>query len=688
MTLLSEIKISNALIFAPIGRDAKVAELLLTEAKIGSVICTDLAAFQETLGDEICFAVVTEEALRSANLKQVSQWISAQETWSDLPFIVLTERAGGPERNPGAARLSSVLGNVTFMERPFHPTTFLSVARTALKGRQRQYDARARMEELKEGEERLRTALIAGHLGSWELDINTWELTASETCKALFGHSLEQSFSYEDLISSVHPDDRARVQEAIRLSIATQSDFAIEYRNVWPDGSLHWAEMHARLVRDRRKARFIGVSSDITDRKVAEERLLQLNEMLEVRVHERTAELKQAHNVLVTQIQQRERAEAQLRQAQKMEMIGQLTGGVAHDFNNLLMAVLGNLGLLRKRIPDDPRTNRLIDGAEQGARRGAALTQRLLAFARRQDLQIESRSLVDLVRGMTDLLERSVGSTIDVQMDLPNGLPLALVDANQVELALLNLVVNARDAMPDGGVVSIAVDCIEMEPGQEIPAGRYLRLIVSDTGHGMDAETLRKAAEPFFSTKELGKGTGLGLSMIHGLALQLNGALRLSSEVGQGTVAQLWLPVSDAVVEHKSTSDTVFSQKNATPPATILIVDDDPLIAMSTVDMLEDLGHRVLEANSGADALEILRRSEQIDLLITDYSMPKMTGVQLAEAARALHPNLPVLLATGYAELPTHLNIHLPRLAKPYQQDDMALEISKLLRSTSTAPAH
>ena len=256
--------------------------------------------------------------------------------------------------------------------------------------------------------------------------------------------------------------------------------------------------------------------------------------------------MRAAHAAVLSEIEQRERAEEQLRQAQKMETIGQLTGGVAHDFNNLLMAVLSNLELLRKHVPDDPKTARLINGALQGAKRGAALTQRLLAFARRQDLNVEPRNLIDLVRGMTDLIERSIGTQIELRIDLPETLPLALVDANQIELAVLNLVLNARDAMPNGGTLRIKADQVESSSrrrnsgGAVRAPGRQRHRV-----QGMDAETLRKATDPFFSTKELGKGTGLGLSMVQGLAVQLNGALRLEERIGTGTRAELWLPATN-----------------------------------------------------------------------------------------------------------------------------------------------
>jgi signal transduction histidine kinase/CheY-like chemotaxis protein len=444
-------------------------------------------------------------------------------------------------------------------------------------------------------------------------------------------------------------------------------------------------DVRARVVRkpDGSIRSLVGVCTDITARKTAEierENLLdqlaaertalaELTATLEQRVDQRTADLIKA-------VTAREKAQEQLRQAQKMETIGQLTGGVAHDFNNLLMAVMGNLDLLRKRLPNDPRLHRLVDGALQGAERGASLTQRLLAFARQQDLRAVSVDLRALIEGMVELLERSLGPRVALRVDIPEGLPPARIDANQLELAVLNLAINARDAMPDGGRIDISVT---EHPARHDPAlapGRYLRLSVADTGTGMSSEILKRAIEPFFSTKQVGKGTGLGLSMVHGLAVQLGGALQLTSTVGKGTCATLVLPVAAAAPETESPAPVVEKIKRS---AVILFVDDDPLIAMSTMEMLEDLGHRVIGANSGQHALDILRSEQPIDLMVTDHMMPGMTGLELVAASREVRPSLPVLLATGYAELPEGTQLNLPRLAKPYHQDQLRDQLDQLL---------
>jgi PAS domain S-box-containing protein len=574
---------------------------------------------------------------------------------------------------------------VTFIERPFHPTTLVSIVGSAVRGRRRQYQTRAILEDLTESEGLLQTALNAGHLGALELHLPEFNLEASDTCKTFYGRKPDDRFSYHDLLDAIHPDDRAPRQDALDRSIKSGKDYSFEYRNIWPDGSVHWVDVRARAVRrpDGSIKSLVGVSSDITARKTSEierENLLaqlayertalaELTATLEQRVEERTAEL-------MKEVAAREKAQEQLRQAQKMETIGQLTGGVAHDFNNLLMAVMGNLDLLRKRIPDDPRLQRLIDGALQGAERGASLTQRLLAFARQQDLKAVPVDLGALVQGMIDLLERSLGPRIVLRMDIPANLPPARIDANQLELAILNLAINARDAMPDGGSIDIKVAEYRSSGDATLKPGSYLKVSVIDTGKGMTPDILKKAIEPFFSSKPLGKGTGLGLSMVHGLAVQLGGALQLTSTVGKGTTATLILPVATAAPEVEAPAQVAPKVNRS---AVILYVDDDPLIAMSTMEMLEDLGHQVIGANSGLHALDIIKSEQPIDLMMTDHVMPGMTGIELAAASREVRPSLPILLATGYADLPEGAQLDLPRLAKPYHQDQLRDRLDQLL---------
>jgi PAS domain S-box-containing protein len=675
----------RAVILAPKGRDASVAAALIGEAGYHANICADLAALLHEIESGAGLAVIADEAIITADLRGLVNWLNSQPSWSDFPIVLLTHQGGGPERNPDAARLGQLLGNVTFIERPFHPTTLVSIVGSAVRGRRRQYLSRAILENLTESEGLLQTALSAGHLGALELHLPDFELEASDTCKTYFGRRADEPFTYQDLLNSVHPDDRARRLATLEQALNTGGDYSIEYRAIWPDGSQHWMEVRTRAVRgaDGSLKSLVGVCSDITARKTAEierENLLaqlaaertalaELTATLEQRVEQRTADL-------MKEVAAREKAQEQLRQAQKMETIGQLTGGVAHDFNNLLMAVMGNLDLLRKRLPDDPRLHRLVDGALQGAERGASLTQRLLAFARQQDLRVEPVDLSGLVQGMGNLLERSLGPRVVLRLDLPEGLPPARIDANQLELAILNLAINARDAMPEGGSIEIKVAKHEVQNNAVLKPGTYLKLSVVDTGAGMTPEILKRAIEPFFSSKPLGKGTGLGLSMVHGLVVQLGGTLELSSAVGKGTTATMVLPIATSVPEAETRAVAPQQIKRS---AIILFVDDDPLIAMSTTEMLEDLGHRVIGASSALHALDILRSEQPIDLMVTDHVMPGMTGIELAAATRQVRPSLPILLATGYAELPEGTQVDLPRLAKPYHQDQLRDRLEQLL---------
>ena len=530
----------RALILAPHGRDALVALGMLAEAGFDGDVVSDVGQLVEELALGAGLGVVTEEAISTGSLHPLSRWLDEQPEWSDFPFVLLTRRGGGLERNPEASRHLDVLGNVTFLERPFHPTTFVSLAKSALRGRRRQYEARARLEELNE------------------------------------------------------------------------------------------------LAAD-----------------------------LEQRVEERTAE--------------REAAMAQLHEAQKLETLGQLTGGVAHDFNNLLTPITGALDLLHRKYGHaDERSERLLSNALQAADRAKTLLQRLLGFARRQSLQTQPVDISALLRGMRDLISSSVGPTIDLHLRHEPDLPSAVIDPNQLELAILNLCVNARDAMPDGGPLTILAEELAIGPGSSprLKPGLYVRLSVIDAGSGMDSETLARAVEPFYSTKEVGRGTGLGLSMVHGLAAQLGGALELTSAPGEGTRVDLYLPVADdiAPAERRPPTDAVPAIGRR---LRVLLIDDEELVRTATAEMIRELGHSVVEASGAAEAFAQLDRGLGVDVVVTDYKMPGIDGGELARRIAQTHPDTPVLLITGYAG-PAHDMMDLPRLAKPFGQAEIATALAGL----------
>jgi signal transduction histidine kinase len=540
--MMSDLSI-RALIFAPHGRDSFVALNMLAEADLSGDIVGDISQLVAELGRGAGLAVVTEEALSSGSLHALSRWLEKQPEWSDFPFVLLTQRGGGLERNPEAARYLDVLGNVTFLERPFHPTTFVSLAKSALRGRRRQYEARARLEEL--------------------------------------------------------------------------NDLAAD---------------------------------------------------LEQRVEERTAE--------------REAAIEQLHEAQKLETLGQLTGGVAHDFNNLLTPITGALDLLQRKYGDaDERSARLLTNALQAADRAKTLLQRLLGFARRQALTAQAVDIVSLLSGMRDLISSSVGPTVSVHMRIDSDLQSAFADANQLELALLNLCVNARDAMPQGGPLTILAEEVAVGPrsSPKMRPGLYIRISVIDAGCGMEAETLARAVEPFYSTKEVGRGTGLGLSMVHGLAGQLGGGFEISSALGEGTRADLYLPIANEMA-NAGPKPAAASQPAIGRRLSILLIDDEELVRTATAEMMRDLGHSVMEASGAADGLARLGRGTPFDVVVTDYKMPGMDGGELARRVKQRFPETPVLLITGYSGPPDE-KLEFPLLAKPFGQAEIGAALAGLFQS-------
>ena len=484
-----------------------------------------------------------------------------------------------------------------------------------------------------------------GHVSNWNLGAQRIKGYRPEE---IVGQHFSQFYTDEDRAS--------RLPERALAIAAEQGRFENEGWRQRKDGTKFWAHVVIDAIHadSGELLGFAKITRDISERREAQQSL------------ERTREA--------------------LVQAQKMEAIGQLTGGVAHDFNNLLMAVLGSLELMRKRLPADTKLHSLLENAVKGAERGAALTKRMLAFARRQELNEEAVDIPNLVCGMADLLQRTLGTTLALETRFPLGLSPVLTDANQLEIALLNLAVNARDALPEGGEIVISAREEFVAPGLVSQPGRYVRLSVRDNGAGMNATTLRRATEPFFTTKQPGRGTGLGLSMVHGLAEQCRGSFALTSVEGEGTTADLWLPAAETNKAQAEAPPRVNKEPAGYAQLTILAVDDDPLVLTNTVAMLEDLGHRCLVAESAEQASDILDKQDGIDLVITDQVMPHMTGLQLARMINRRWPDLPVMLATGYAELEPEVVGSLPRLAKPFTQAELANEIAGLkIRSRTGA---
>lgn len=547
----------RAIILAPLGRDSQIALMMLNEAGFDGIITRDLGALCNELSLGAGLLVIASEALLGANLEPLLGLIEQQPAWSDLPIVLLTHH-GGPEQNP-ASRLGLQLGNVTFLERPFHPVTLISLVTTALRGRRRQYEARDRLIDLSQSELRLQNTL----------------------------------------------------------------------------------------------------------------------ETLEQQVEERTAQLR--HN------------EEALRQSQKMEAVGQLTGGIAHDFNNMLTGIIGSLELLRRRLARG-RTedlDSLIDLGVTSANRAAGLTHRLLAFSRRQSLDSKPVQMNTLVVSMGELLQRSINESIHLEMQLDEQLWVAEADPNQLESALLNLVLNARDAMPDGGKLLVKTSNQHLDTGfteahSNLQPGDYIVLSVTDTGYGMPQSTINRAFDPFFTTKPIGQGTGLGLSMIYGFSKQSGGHVSIHSEVGNGTTVSLFLPRFSGELLQDTRVDTHHTPF-ARDGETVLIVEDDPAVRVLVSAVLSELGYAFVEAGDADSAVPILDSGQRIDLLISDVGLPGMNGRQLAEIGRQYRPDLKVLFITGYAEHAAvrggFLDPGMQMITKPFTFDLLTAKVREMIRT-------
>jgi PAS domain S-box-containing protein len=463
--------------------------------------------------------------------------------------------------------------------------------------------------------------------------------------QAVTGFSLEDVAEQPNIWSDrLHPDDHDRVIAAIEARRKTGRS-SIEYRWQCADGAYKHFLDQAVLLRDAdgQPIEFAGTLTDISEQRSLESQLIQ---------------------------------------AQKMDAIGKLTGGIAHDFNNLLAAVIGGLGLLEKRAQLEEEQRRVLGMTKRAAEQGSELVRRLLAFARRQKLEPQSIDIESLRDAVSDLLTHTLGGLVDIEWQITDGAWNAFADQAQLELALVNLIINARDAMPNGGTVTVSASNRELKSEQlhGLPAGDYVRIAVQDTGTGISREDLGKVMEPFFTTKEVGKGSGLGLSMVYGFAKQSNGAFAIESEVGKGTTAELWLPRGS--VEVREPSLPVERKRAGTAlKLRLLLVDDHAEVRSTTAAVLEDLGHQVVEATNGAEALKVMKNGDcNFDLLITDYAMPHQSGTEFLREARKLCPAVPALIVTGYAETdaigdrPANVEI----LLKPFTPTALEITIERI----------
>jgi PAS domain S-box-containing protein len=690
---LEHVDEERILVLAPKGRDAQVIEQVLTDGGVRCAVCADYQALVHELDMPAGAALIVEEALHGVDMAALADWLRQQASWSDFPFVVLVSQQIG-QANSATRSMLKRLGNVVLLERPVNAETLRSAAASALRARRRQYQARSDLQERISSEERLRIALQAGRLGTWELILASGSLYASRTCKANFGRDESSPLLYDEIIASIHPDDRERRRKLVEAAIAGASDFDIEYRVIWPDGSLHWVHVQGKVSCNEQDqpTKLVGVSQDVTERREAESRLresqealLNLNATLESRIEKRTAELAQANDRLMREMTERERAQMALVQTQKMEALGRLTSGISHDFNNLLSVIQGNADLVNL-LSTDERLKRIAATIRRTAQQGAKLTGQLLAFSRGQRLDLKAIDLNVALEGVKDLLTASLGSNIRIQFELAPGIPHVRADLNQIELAVLNLVINAKDAMRDGGTVIIRTSVLPA-PDDLVTGRDYAVISIVDTGEGINQEIIAKVFDPFFTTKPLGKGTGLGLSQVYGIAQQSGGTAKIKSRVGAGTTVEIWLPFADAdaAVESAPRGDIDAGLENKR--ACILVVEDDARVRQFIVECLEILGYEVVQADHAQAGLDKLD-SVQPDLLITDFLMPGMSGAELVRQAHRKFPALPAIIATGYADMRAIDEVIDTEmvLQKPFQLNDLAYKVQHaLLHSKASA---
>ncbi|OHV17436.1 hybrid sensor histidine kinase/response regulator [Methylorubrum extorquens] len=670
----------RVLILTPRGRDAAVIEGVLDRSGIHATVCANVAAWLTGLREGAGTALVTEEALADSDTADVFAWLDAQQPWSDFPFIVLATRQAG-RRTQSAAELLRRLGNVVLLERPINAETLTSAVVSSLRARRRQYQARQHLLERERAQEQLRLAneelerrvaertrevetahetlafaLDAAGMSSWDIDYVAGTHRRSPRFDAVFGYAgTGQSWDRETFLAHVVDEDRETAEEAF-ASVPKTGRLDLECRIRRADGAVRWIAMRGRVKSGEadRPERIAGILMDRTDQHVTEEAL---------------------------------------RQAQKMEAIGQLTGGVAHDFNNLLTVIVGGLDMMLRR-PDQPdRVKRLAEAAMGAARRGEQLTQQLLAFSRRQMLRPQTLNPNRLLLDFRPLAERAATGAVELTFDLDPALDPIRIDPAQFESAVLNLIVNARDALEGrGGHARIAVTSRNVRLGtaavadRGVPPGPYVVISVTDTGSGIPPDKLQRVFEPFFTTKEVGKGTGLGLSQVYGFTRSAKGFAQIESEVGKGTTVSLYFPRSTDPAGEEIGPGPVgaIPLRRAGEGETVLLVEDDEQVLGMAVESLEELRYRVIVTRNAAEALEHLHGVERIDILFSDVVMPGgMNGSQLAVEARRVRPDIKILLTSGYvANLDEGQVIgqgELPVLNKPYRRDELARSLRLVL---------
>jgi signal transduction histidine kinase/ActR/RegA family two-component response regulator len=689
----------HLLIHTPFRGDA-ASLMKLLGPHYPACVCNDLKEVAAGLGETTGLVVLTEEALLDG-AGVLAHAFASQPPWSDIPVILLASKPNRSGRDAHLARLrlpESVI-NVVVLERPLSSASLLSSVGAAWRSRTRQFEMRERMAELAEERGRFKVLLENIPVGVCFMDRDGRTLVSNPLYDHYVPNRVIPSRRPETVARWVALDASGNVlsPELFPGARALQGEAVkgIDFCHSRPGDDDAWMRVSAVPLYDE-ASDIIGAASvilDITEEKTSELALRRFNEELEIQVRARTAALAQAINELKAESAERQKAEEQLRQSMKMEAVGQLTGGIAHDFNNMLTGVTSALDLIKLRIAKGQMEglDRYMAAAQTSAQRAAALTQRLLAFSRRQSLDTRVLAVNELILSLHDLLSRTVTEQIELVLDLNPVALWLLADVNQLENAILNLVINARDAMhKKSGAITVSTRPVSVTGNGELPHGLtdgdYVRIEVRDTGSGIPARVLDKVFDPFFTTKPQGQGTGLGLSMVYGFARQSQGQVHIASVEGEGTTVSIFLPATDGEVQQEPASAQPAT--SAGQGQVILLVEDEESVRLLNRELLIELGYEVYCAEDGQQALSLLQRMPRPDLLVTDVGLPGMNGRQLAEVVQQLLPRLPVLFLTAYASEASNrtrfLGERMNLLTKPFALEELANTIRQILDESAS----